>query len=110
MLCFKLCRASGCGFHWHRESAILSAEREGTMKKYSAVIFDMDGTLLDTLEDLGACMNRVLERSGYPVHPIEAYKYFVGDGIRNLVTRQSTQPTGPTRPNCIGVSPASWTS
>jgi phosphoglycolate phosphatase len=57
------------------------------MKKYTAVIFDMDGTLLDTLEDLGACMNRVLERSGYPVHPIEAYKYFVGDGMRNLVMR-----------------------
>jgi phosphoglycolate phosphatase len=57
------------------------------MKKYSAVIFDMDGTLLDTLEDLGSSMNRVLERSGYPTHPIEAYKYFVGDGMRNLVVR-----------------------
>ena len=57
------------------------------MRKYSAVIFDMDGTLLDTLEDLGSCMNRVLERSGYPTHPIEAYKYFVGDGMRNLVIR-----------------------
>ena len=57
------------------------------MKKYSAVIFDMDGTLLDTLEDLGSCMNRVLERAGYPIHPIEAYKYFVGDGMANLVQR-----------------------
>ena len=57
------------------------------MKKYTAVIFDMDGTLLDTLEDLGDCMNRVLERAGYPAHPIEAYKYFVGDGMRNLVKR-----------------------
>jgi phosphoglycolate phosphatase len=57
------------------------------MKKYAAVIFDMDGTLLDTLQDLGDCMNRVLEASGYPTHPIEAYKYFVGDGMRNLVVR-----------------------
>ena len=57
------------------------------MRKYGAVIFDMDGTLLDTLGDLGSCMNRVLERSGYPTHPIEAYKYFVGDGMRNLVVR-----------------------
>jgi phosphoglycolate phosphatase len=57
------------------------------MKKYSAVIFDMDGTLLDTLEDLGDCMNRVLERAGFPTHPIEAYKYFVGDGITNLIKR-----------------------
>jgi phosphoglycolate phosphatase len=58
-----------------------------SMRKYSAVIFDMDGTLLDTLEDLGSCMNRVLEHSGYPTHPIEAYKYFVGDGMRNLAIR-----------------------
>jgi phosphoglycolate phosphatase len=57
------------------------------MKKYTAVIFDMDGTLLDTLQDLGDCMNRVLDRGGYPTHPIEAYKYFVGDGMRNLVKR-----------------------
>jgi phosphoglycolate phosphatase len=57
------------------------------MKKYSAVIFDMDGTLLDTLEDLGDCMNRVLERAGYQTHPIEAYKYFVGDGMTNLIKR-----------------------
>jgi len=57
------------------------------MKKYAAVIFDMDGTLLDTLEDLGSCMNRVLERAGYPAHPIEAYKYFVGDGMANLIKR-----------------------
>jgi len=57
------------------------------MKKHTAVIFDMDGTLLDTLEDLGNCMNRVLEQAGYPTHPIEAYKYFVGDGMANLVKR-----------------------
>jgi phosphoglycolate phosphatase len=57
------------------------------MGTYSAVIFDMDGTLLDTLEDLGDCMNRVLARAGYPTHPIEDYRYFVGDGMRNLVKR-----------------------
>jgi phosphoglycolate phosphatase len=57
------------------------------MKKYSAVIFDMDGTLLNTLEDLGDCMNRVLTRAGYNTHPIDDYRYFVGDGIKNLVRR-----------------------
>ena len=57
------------------------------MKKYTSVIFDMDGTLLNTLQDLGDCMNRVLERAGYPIHPIDAYKYFVGDGLKNMVTR-----------------------
>ncbi len=57
------------------------------MKKYSAVIFDMDGTLLNTLEDLGDCMNRVLARAGYAAHPIDDYRYFVGDGMVNLVRR-----------------------
>jgi len=57
------------------------------MKKYTAVIFDMDGTLLNTLEDLGDCMNRVLSRAGYTTHPIDDYRYFVGDGIKNLVRR-----------------------
>ncbi len=54
---------------------------------FNAVIFDMDGTLLDTLADLADCMNRVLERSGLPAHPVEAYRLFVGDGMTNLVRR-----------------------
>lgn len=55
--------------------------------KYKAVIFDLDGTLLDTIDDLGDSMNSVLERHGYPVHDLGAYKYFVGNGMRNLVLR-----------------------
>lgn len=55
--------------------------------KYKAIIFDLDGTLLDTLEDLGNSMNSVLEQYGFPKHPLEAYKYFVGDGVENLVLR-----------------------
>lgn len=57
------------------------------MKKYSAVIFDMDGTLLNTLEDLGDCMNLILARAGYAAHPIDDFRYFVGDGMENLVRR-----------------------
>ena len=57
------------------------------MNKYSAVIFDMDGTLLDTLDDLGDCMNRVLHEEGFPIHPIEAYRHFVGNGMAKLVER-----------------------
>jgi len=54
---------------------------------YDAVIFDMDGTLLDTLDDLADCMNRVLEKEGFARHPVDAYRYFVGDGLENLVRR-----------------------
>lgn len=55
--------------------------------KFKAVIFDLDGTLLNTIDDLANSMNAVLERSGHPTHGNDAYKYFVGDGMRNLVIR-----------------------
>ena len=45
-----------------------------------AVLFDLDGTLLNTLEDLADSMNAVLERHGHPTHPMEPYKVFVGGG------------------------------
>ena len=54
---------------------------------YQAVLFDLDGTLLDTLEDLADSMNAVLSDNGFPTHPVEAYKYFVGDGLNNLALR-----------------------
>lgn len=54
---------------------------------YQAVLFDLDGTLLDTLEDLGDAMNRVLSALGLPVHPIDAYRFFVGDGVAKLIAR-----------------------
>lgn len=50
-------------------------------------IFDLDGTLLNTLEDLAASGNFVLKNHGYPTHPTDAYKMFVGNGIRKLVER-----------------------
>jgi len=54
---------------------------------YRAVLFDLDGTLLDTLEDLADAMNAVLTAEGLPTHPTDAYRHFVGDGIVNLVRR-----------------------
>jgi phosphoglycolate phosphatase len=54
---------------------------------YQAVLFDLDGTLLDTLEDLADSANAALAEMGLPAHPIAAYKQFVGDGVENLVRR-----------------------
>jgi phosphoglycolate phosphatase len=57
------------------------------LNHFSAVVFDLDGTLLDTLEDLGDAVNRVLSDHGFPVHPMDAYRYFVGDGSAVLMER-----------------------
>ena len=56
-----------------------------------AVLFDLDGTLLDTLEDLADATNAALAELGVPGHPLEAYKTFVGDGLENLVRRAMRQ-------------------
>ena len=54
---------------------------------YGAVIFDLDGTLIDSLDDLADAMNSVLESLGYPTHPRAPYRRFVGDGVVMLVRR-----------------------
>jgi len=54
---------------------------------FRAVIFDLDGTLLDTLEDIADAMNSVLEAHNYPPHETAAYRYFVGDGVNMLIKR-----------------------
>lgn len=53
-------------------------------KMTKLVIFDLDGTLLDTVEDLGNATNHALRTLGFPEHPMEAYKIFCGRGIWNL--------------------------
>lgn len=50
-------------------------------------IFDLDGTLLDTVRDLGKSCNYILEQEGYPLHAIEEYYAFVGNGIAKLIER-----------------------
>jgi phosphoglycolate phosphatase len=54
---------------------------------FSAVIFDLDGTLLDTLDDIAHAANDVLLQQGFPAHPLDAYRYFVGEGVRILFRR-----------------------
>ncbi len=55
--------------------------------RVKAVLFDLDGTLLDTLTDLAECYNRVLVSEGYPAHPTDAYRFFIGDGATKCVER-----------------------
>jgi phosphoglycolate phosphatase len=58
---------------------------------YKAVIFDLDGTLLDTLQDIADSVNRVLRAMGFPIRKLEAFRFFVGDGSRMLIKRALPQ-------------------
>ncbi|VAW41574.1 Phosphoglycolate phosphatase [hydrothermal vent metagenome] len=55
--------------------------------KYQGVIFDLDGTLLDTLEDLAFAANSTLAAFGFPQHQTADYRYFVGEGLNILMRR-----------------------
>lgn len=55
------------------------------MKRFA--IFDLDGTLLNTLDDLAAASNCALANEGLPQHPVEAYRVFVGNGVAKLIER-----------------------
>ena len=52
---------------------------------YKLIVFDLDGTLADTLADLAASMNYALDRQGLPTYPVDAYRHFVGNGVDNLI-------------------------
>jgi phosphoglycolate phosphatase len=56
-------------------------------KKYKAIIFDLDGTLINSIPDIADSMNEVLLSFGYPQYRYDQYRYFVGNGIRRLVER-----------------------
>ena len=59
------------------------------------VIFDLDGTLIDSLEDLGAAVNHALSLRGLPLHTREDYRKMVGHGVRNLVEKALEASVGP---------------
>lgn len=56
-------------------------------RSYDAVIFDLDGTLLDTLTDLADSLNAVLQLHDLPLHTKDEVRRFVGNGIRKLIER-----------------------
>lgn len=59
------------------------------MSNCKAVLFDLDGTLVNSIGDLAASTNYALEQCGYPAQPVEKYRYFVGDGIPVMLGRAS---------------------
>ncbi len=56
-------------------------------------IFDMDGTICDTIEDLAASCNYALKTMGFSTHPLEAYNIFVGNGVKKLIERAVPKDT-----------------
>ena len=62
-------------------------EEVDTMKKLKGIIFDMDGTILNTIDDIADSINYALNAFGYPTHDIEDVKKALGNGGRNLVQR-----------------------
>ncbi len=54
---------------------------------YRLVVFDLDGTLANTLLDLADAVNASLEHHGLPLHPVSSYNQFVGNGINNLISQ-----------------------
>lgn len=59
---------------------------------YKLVIFDLDGTLVDTIADLGAAVNEALRMKELPLHTLEEYRKMVGNGVRKLVQRAMPEP------------------
>ena len=55
------------------------------LRPIRAVVFDLDGTLINTIQGLADSLNGVLERRGLPVHPVDSFKVMVGEGMENLV-------------------------
>lgn len=62
-------------------------ERYMEHMRYKTIIFDLDGTLIDSMADIAVAANRALESLGLPTHPADAYRFFVGDGLAVLARR-----------------------
>jgi phosphoglycolate phosphatase len=74
--------------HWRGAARTdVAQSRRVQIMPWRAVLFDLDGTLLDTIEDLAGAVNRIIAPLGFPTHPAEAFRFFAGDGPRAMVAR-----------------------
>ncbi len=71
------------------------SKEETDMLHYDTVIFDLDGTLLDTLEDLKNAVNHALGEMNFPARSLEEVRQFVGNGVAKLMERAVPAGTGP---------------
>ena len=75
-----------CAKRNRRLSVQITLLKSGSnMKKYKLVIFDMDGTILNTLEDLADSTNEIMGRHGFPLHTLDEIRMYVGNGLENLM-------------------------
>ena len=84
--CFDICFEICYNLFWKTQLCTAWLERDGIEMKKLAV-FDLDGTLLDSLGDLARCCNQALEEAGLPTHSVDAYRYFVGGGLAVLLDK-----------------------
>ena len=71
------------------------------MRKYRLAVFDMDGTILDTLDDLRDSLNFALTENGYPQRSLEQVRSYVGNGIRKLIERGVPEGTAEAGINAV---------
>lgn len=74
------------GLVWQRGAAVIPCRKEEFIL-IKAVLFDLDGTLTDTLRDIADAMNHSLRLHSLPEWPVDAYRYLVGDGAKKLAER-----------------------
>ena len=75
------------------EAITEAAEVTGSDMAYRLAVFDMDGTILNTIDDLTDATNHALEACGYPTHTVDEVRFFVGNGIAKLIERATPAGT-----------------
>ena len=69
--------------------------------RFKTIIFDLDGTLVDSLTDIAKAANEVLGKLGFPQHPQNNYRHFVGDGLQTLAARMVPEGTSDAQINTV---------